>query len=470
MRIMHVWFHDCRSRAALWALGTATLFLGTLPLMGQDQSPVDHSEVRFELFGRSDVDRWPLAPQKGSGVVFDVGGDNVGQPEHNSADMENNSRPPWSPESAESPDVVPGRPVSMEQPSHGLDKLRRWVDWCDFGLVVRGYYLNDQRIAWSGVEDTFGAEGAFSPVLKRQCGPWLATVAGEFYLNEPFDRNILTDTPERASYLGNYRVDTFEISQLFLSVERDGFLFALGKLETPFGRTYFPLLTNARLDTPFIRTESIRWRETGVLLRYRPGLFVGDLALTNGGDDRDTNSSKALISRLGLEGDNWAVGASVKAQDGVGSEIEKEFNSHVGMDFMLRRGRFIFSGEVIYDEYGFRRPGFDPNRITWRKSIYYRDQNYRDGVPLTGVGYYLDLEYGGDCWFASANYGEFYPRPIGDPQHDVVNRRGIMKLAYQVAAGLSVYGACILETEGYIAQDGRPRRGIVGLVGLQYAL
>ncbi|MGA2062118.1 MAG: hypothetical protein ABSG67_16660, partial [Thermoguttaceae bacterium] len=268
----------------------------------------------------------------------------------------------------------------------------------DVGGLVRGYFRDDQRIQWTGMEESFGAEGVISPMFRRQLGNWETKVEGEFYLNQPFDQNILADTPERRSYLANFRVDTFEISKLLISCRRDDFTITVGKMETPFGRYYFPLYSNARIDAPYIRAESILWRETGILVRYQPGIFVGDVAITNGSEDLDSNSSKALISRLGLQNDYYALGISVKWQDGIGSDEQKEFNNHVGADAMVRFGQFQLSGECIYDEYGFRRPGFDPDDITWYHSIYYRDVNNALNVPCTGVGYYVDLGYKGDYW------------------------------------------------------------------------
>ena len=364
---------------------------------------------------------------------------------------------------------APPEPLYEElTPPAGASRLSGLVDWWDVGCVVRGYFLNDQRIEWSGTECTFGAEAAVAPVFKRRFGGWETTVEGEFYLNQPFDRNILADTPERRSYLGNCQVDTFEISQLRIAVATGDFTLVAGKMVTPFGRVHFPLYSNARLDAPFIRTESILWRETGLLLRYAPGVLTADVALTNGGDDRDANSSKALVSRIGIDAECAAVGVSVKLHDGIGSEGQKVYNNHLGMDCMVRRGRFICSAELIYDEYGFRRPGFDPNDITWCRSIYYRDLNYRLGVPITGVGYYVDLGYQGDRWSCFLNYGEFYPQSIGHPQHDIVNRRGIVKLDYRFTPSLSVYAACLVENAGYLAQDNRVRRGGVVLAGLQW--
>ena len=336
--------------------------------------------------------------------------------------------------------------------------------------LARGYYLNDQRIQWSGLEGTFGVEAVVAPAIKYSCGGWETAVEGEFYLNQPFDRNVLAVTPELASYQGNFEVDTIEISQLLLSVRRNNLLVAVGKMATPFGRVHFPLLTNARLDAPFLRTESILWRETGALVRYQPGWLVADVALVNGGEDRDTNSSKALISRVGIEGEHWCLGASVKWQDGIGSDEQKVFNNHVGMDWMVRRGHFTLSGEAIYDEYGFRRSDFDPLDITWGRSIYYRDLNYRPFEPITGIGYYVNLGFEGDRWEGCLNYGEFYPQELGHPQHDITNRRGILKAVYHCTVHLQVYSVVMIENDGYVAQCGRRRKGTVVLAGLQWVL
>jgi hypothetical protein len=360
--------------------------------------------------------------------------------------------------------------VPLEVPSDSTDRLCCWADWWDVQCLVRGYYLNDQRIEWSGVECTFGAEAAATAVVGRRFD-WLeTTVEGEFYLNQPFDRNILVDTAERRSYLANYDVETFEISQLHLALQAGAWTVKIGKMETPFGRFYFPLYSNARLDAPFIRTESIAWRETGVLIGYRRGVLVIHAALTNGGEDRDANSSKALVSRLGFETEHLIAGVSVKAQDGLGSEDQKLFNNHAAVDLMFRCGRFTASGEVIYDEYGLRRPYFNPEDIFWGRSIYYRDLNYRHDVPLTGIGYYLDLGYQGEWWRCSLNYGEFYPRPIGHPQHDIVNRRGILKLDMRPIPWLTTYAACLLENGGYVAQADRARSGVAVLVGVEWRL
>jgi len=350
----------------------------------------------------------------------------------------------------------------------GLGDTGGKCDWFDCDFLARGYYVNDQRLQWSGQEATFGAEGVVTPVVRRQWGAFEVTMLGELYLNQPFDRNILIDTQERRSYKSNFDVDTLEISQLLVSVRRCNLEVVAGKMVTPFGRFYFPLYSNARLDAPFLRTEAIRWRETGLLIRYDPGCFIGEMAITNGCDGLDTNSSKALIARLGLQGESFAVGCSAKQQDGIGSEMQKQFNSHVGLDFMTRCNCFTFSCEAIYDEYGFRHPEVDPDDITWGRSIYYRDQFYQLDTPITGAGYYCNLDFDRGPWAVTLNYGEFYPQGIGDARHDVTNRRGIVKVAYDITPFLKSYLVAMVETEGYTAQAGRARKGQVALTGLQY--
>ena len=336
--------------------------------------------------------------------------------------------------------------------------------------LARAYYLNDQRIQWSGQEATFGAEGIVGGGASREFDEWITGVAGELYLNQPFDRNILVDTAERVSYRGNFEFDTFELSQLYLHARRGDLLFALGKMVTPFGRKYFPIYHNSRFDAPFIRTESILWRETGFLAQYDPDIWTITAALTNGGPDRDANSSKALVSRIGIDDERFGLGASIKWQDGIGSEGQKTYNNHMGMDAMYRVGRYTISSEVIYDEYGFRRPGFDSNDITWGRSIYFRDQNLANYVPITGVGYYLDVTYEGEKWLFSCNYGQFHPKQIGDPRHDVVTRRGLIKAARHLTAFSDFYAAIVIENDVVGAQAGRTRAGKALLVGCQVAL
>jgi hypothetical protein len=340
-------------------------------------------------------------------------------------------------------------------------------DWFYIDAVARGYYTNDQRLEWSGQEATFGAEAAIAPLIQKRFNTWELSAEGDFYLNQRFDKNILVDSPERMSFQANFEDDIFEISNLLLSARHGSMFFALGKMETPFGRYYAPLLSNARFDAPFLRTEAINWRETGFLFRYEKSCWIGEVALTNGSEDRDTNSSKALVARVGLQGENFALGGSVKVQDGIGSEGQKYYDNHFGVDFMFRRGRFILAGEAIYDEYGFRQDVFDPQDIFWGRSIYYRDLFYAAGEPINGIGYYVQAGMEFDRWSLWLNYGEFYPKEIGNVMHDQVNRRGIVKSIVQIAPHFDWYGVAIIENEGYPAQGARNRKGNAVLTGFQ---
>ena len=337
----------------------------------------------------------------------------------------------------------------------------------EYGGLLRSYYLNDQRLQWSGQEATFGVEGVFAGNWHHQSCDWLTEAAVELYLNQPFDKNLLADTPERRSYFANFDYDPIEISQLYLSVSREDFRFSLGKVVTPFGRAHFPVLTNERSDAPFIRTEAIRWRETGLLLEYTPGFWEFSVAFTNGIDERDTNSGKALIARAGLKFESFQCGISVKKQDGTGSENQKQFNNHAGVDFLWDLGNISFSGEYIYDEYGLRHP-FNPLNITWKKSIYFRDIHKAVANPITGHGYYLNMNIHGDYSTIQLNYGEYYPEAIGVPQHDEVSRRGLIKYTRHASDRLDWYVAVIVENRVANAQAGRDRRGFYGVTGLQF--
>jgi hypothetical protein len=374
--------------------------------------------------------------------------------------------------SATRPDVSPagGSPVESQLllPA-GTSSAYRLLDHLEVDGVARGYYENDQRIAWSGMEDNFGAEGIIAPRLRQRCDDFEFIVDSEFYINEPFGGNQLLTDPERRSYAANFQVPPFEISQLALVTNYGDWTFKIGKFVTPFGRFYFPLYTNSRMDAPFIRTDVIGWRETGLLAHYRSGCFIADVALTDGSQDLGTNSEKSLVARAGLESELWAVGCSVKKGGGNGSEIEKEFDNQLGMDMMVRQGPFQLSSECVYDQYGFGRPGFDPMDITWVKSIYYRDvSSGQQGVPCTGIGYYVNAGYAEGPWNASLNYGDYFPLFTGTAPDQRVQRRGLLKAAYQIAQPLQFYSILILENGGYIAQENQRRRGVAVVEGFQF--
>lgn len=339
-------------------------------------------------------------------------------------------------------------------------------------FLARAYYVNDARIEYFGTEATFGAEGILAPVVRRRAGEWEVEAGGEFYLNQPFERNILIDSPERISHRENFVIDQFQLSQLYLNARRGDLFFAAGKMVTPFGRYWEPLYTNNRHDAPFIRTEAILWRETGVLAQWDPGNWVFTAMLSNGGPDGDTNSSKALVARAGYDAEWFSIGASVKQQDGNGSEGQKLYNNHFGLDAMVQRNGWRLSCEVIRDEYGLRRPGLDYFDIYWGRSLYFREINKAPWEPMRGTGYYINLAYDGPVVSGLVSYGEYAPDDfVGEPRHDRNWSRLIGRLVWHIAPGSDLYLTLLHENDLPNAyQANRTRQGDEILFGWQFSL
>src|SRR5207302_7162993 len=137
-----------------------------------------------------------------------------------------------------------------------------------FGGKGRGYYINDQRIEFTGVEATFAVEGVLEGGLVQHVDGWDLSFETQLFLNQPFGKNVLVDTPERRSFAPNFDIDPLQISQLYLGARNGDFYAALGRFVTPFGRFYFPNYRNNFDDSPFIRSEAILFRETGLLLQW----------------------------------------------------------------------------------------------------------------------------------------------------------------------------------------------------------
>jgi hypothetical protein len=320
-----------------------------------------------------------------------------------------------------------------------------------FDGVVRGYYLNDQRIQWSGVEEVFGAEAILRPAIYYQREGWTVSGEAELFINQPFGPSILRDA-QRLPFLSNFDVDTFQVFQLYAQVNYEDYYLRVGKSRTPFGAYSSPMFTNRLIDAPFIRSEVIAWTETGAFFHYEPGLFSLDLAVTNGEPDLDTNSSKALIGRVGLQDDWWGVGFSAKWHDGISSESQKRYNNHAGVDaHVCLGGRWVIYGEGIYDEYGFHRNFFrdgsrDPAALGPR-SIYVREVFKADKSPVVGWGYYVAAGYRGDRVLADVSYGSYFPEKLGILGHDDDIHRAVLKLAYSVTTHLQVYAVGIVEND-----------------------
>lgn len=315
--------------------------------------------------------------------------------------------------------------------------------------VVRGYWLNDQRIEWSGVESVLGAEAIVRPSVYHRVDDWVVSAEGEFFINQPFGKSILRD-PERDVYRSNFEVDIFQVFQLYAQVNWGDAYLRIGKSRTPFGAYSSPMFTNRLIDAPFIRTEVIQWTETGAFFHYQPGWLSLDIAITNGEPDLDTNSSKAVIGRLGVETATWGVGISGKYHDGISSEFQKRYNNHVGVDaHVCLFERFVVYGEGIYDEYGFHRNFFklgshNPDTLGPR-SIYRREVFKGDKSPVIGWGYYVAVGYHGDAFLADVSYGSYTPEKLGVLGHDAATQRTVVKLAYNLLTNLQIYGVAIIE-------------------------
>lgn len=366
-------------------------------------------------------------------------------------------------------DAIGKEPLAPARPGGDCSPID--LSSLEVGFLARGYFVNDQRIEFTGQEDTFGVEGVVDLGWSKELGGGIATARAQFFLNQPFDRNVLVDTPFRESYAHNFEIEPFEISQLYMRYEIGDWNFVLGKFMTPFGRVWFPIYTNDFRDSPFIRSEALLWRETGVLVERRIGELSLAAAITNGSLERDTNSSKALVARLGWNRDDrWEIGSSIKLQDGTGSEGQKEYKEHVGFDGMYRlNSRWTLSGEMIFDRYGIRRPGFPLDDVFWGRSYYNRQLNAGYHDALTGLGYYADLGYRGDLWSFHFNYGEFRPNPIGDRLHDTNNHRGLLKAIRHVAPGLDVYSIVLVENRLYDPDLLTYRKGFSLWAGVQWA-
>ena len=338
----------------------------------------------------------------------------------------------------------------------------------NFSIDARSYFSNDQRIQWSGAEATFGAEAIFNGSLTKFIGNSEVFAVGEFRLNQSFDNNILIDE-FREKYIQNFETDNFQIAQIFIGFQSKNFEVSLGKKNSVFGNDQLLHLTNGEIFQPFIRTESILWWETGLSLKYRSGIIRLALSIVNGGPEKDTNSSKAAIARAGIELNNFTLGVSAKMQDGIGSEWQKQYKNHIGVDLSFRSGKFAISAEGIYDEYGFRKE-FDSDDIFWERSLYYRDQFYKTETPITGIGGYIDILYKNEKFIFNLNYGEFHPEEINDPYHDTPIRRGIVKFIYNFSKEFNFFIGALIENNRIRESVFSGAKGYAYIAGLHFTL
>jgi hypothetical protein len=339
----------------------------------------------------------------------------------------------------------------------------------DMSSAVRAYYLNDQRVQWSGMESVFGAAAILAPQITREY-PWGVTaVKSEFMIRQPFGkRNLALSDSNIAKYAPYFDVNTLETSQMYIHISKNNTLsIDIGKIKTPFGRTEYPVLWDWRFDAPFIRSsELILYRETGVMISYTPEFFSLEVAAVNGEGEKDTNSGKAVIARVGTgKNKNWEFGLSGKWHDGIGSEYDKTYNNYLGVDFKVRlHPKFVLSGEITYDQHGYHQKKGEENGTT---SLYYREI-YVNGNSIYGIGGYLDLGYKDDHWNVHFNYGEYYPEKVGNPYHDDPIKRLLINVVYRILPEVQVFATGLLENERSI-EDWRKQQSPYGYwFGLQY--
>lgn len=316
--------------------------------------------------------------------------------------------------------------------------------------AFRGYFRDDQRLKWSGVESTFGGEGVLRPSFVSRTGDWIVSTQGEFFLNMPYGTSFLSDK-DRDLYRTNFDVEPFQVFQMFVEARYDDMSVRLGRSRTPFGRYQSPMFTNSMHDAPFIRTEVIGFVETGMFFRYAPDPFVIDFAIVNGEPNLDTNSSKAVVTRWGVEEQTWTAGISAKIQDGIGSEYLKRYNNAFGIDGSVSLGSFLIYGEAVMDQHGFLRDAenhasYDPKKLGIR-SLYGRDVFKGDDKPINGRGAYLGVSYRADDWLVDLSCGRYTPEEIGNTVHDQPTNRMLLKTTYMAAKNLELYLILLAENK-----------------------
>ena len=328
--------------------------------------------------------------------------------------------------------------------------------------LARVNLLDDQRFQWSGLETTFFVEGQVALHIQKS----RFSLDTNLFFNQRFDSGGILADEDHNKFISNFEIDTLELDTFAIRYHGKRATFTFGKFVTPFGKTYSPVLTNNRIITPFIRAEVINWRETGFMASFNRGIFSLDLGIVNGGEDRDTNSSKATIARLGAgKSGSWEVGISEKIQDGVGSESQKQFNSHIGLDAMYRSGPMTVSGEIIYDKFGNKKR---PGEAVY-SNIYGRDLNAGVGENPYGIGWYLDLLYTSGKWKFDLNYGEFtVVKKTGFPVVDAPNKRGIIQAIYSVTENVQTHMAVMIENDRPKEEWQSGASPYAVLIGLQY--
>jgi hypothetical protein len=350
------------------------------------------------------------------------------------------------PKDAAPPPEVPAVEEPAAPPATGLTIALDDSTYLQFNGLVRGFYRDDQRIFWSGLEQTFGAEGVLRPLFATQRGAWEFRAEGEFFLNQPYGSSILSD-PVRDVYRANFTNQPFQIQQLYLAAQNGDFLVRLGRVNTPFGRYESPMFSNSLMDAPFLRTEVIGFTETGLFLRYQPQGWSADVGIINDQPDLATNSSKGLVGRLAMDRPYFTLGVSGRLADGISSDQQKRFHNLVGVDGTVRLGRFEVYSETVGDQHGFRYnfPLLGEPAGLGVRSLYGRDVYVGDNVPIYGVGSYAGIRYRGERLYLDGSFGSYFPQHIGVAFHDVPIHQGVFKASYAITSRLQVFSVGIVE-------------------------
>ncbi|MGE0433688.1 MAG: hypothetical protein AB7K09_11910 [Planctomycetota bacterium] len=298
------------------------------------------------------------------------------------------------------------------------------------GGFIRAYYRNDQRIFFSGVETTFGAEAGLHARATWRRDGWDLSAATRFAINQPYNLNLFrVGLSGPNGYQKNFVVNELEIKEMYLEVGYGDLLFVAGKKATfigarPMQRAY----ANDGVDRPFLHTEIIDPTEVGVWAHLTPGCFEFIAGVSNGVEDIDTNSSKAVIARIGVNLPHMRFGVSARLFNRVGSEFQKYYSNYVVGDFMLMRDGWYAGIEVGWDEHGLRRKLTDLSLLD-RRSYYGLDVYNGETNPVWGFGIGVAAGYVGQVVRAEISLSSYRPEPIGIPTHDAAVFRFLAKLA-----------------------------------------
>lgn len=338
---------------------------------------------------------------------------------------------------------------------------------------ARAYWRKYGPIMWSGLEDTFGAEGNVSPAIQVNNDNWSYGAYGNFQLNTPYDGNVLY-TSNRAPYLNHFDIDPFAVDLLAVTIQSKKWGLEAGKVQTPYGSFHYQTMDNARWYGPFIRSEIIGYRELGFIGSFRTDGLKINVGPVNGTADLKSNSAKGIVGRLAYGREKWELGASGKWSGHLGSENQKEYQSFVGADAIYRFTENIaLSGEFMMDWHGLMNPlpnPLPPPQYSGQYSFYGLDV-YNNGDAIRGIGYYVNLDYRKYPWYVGLNFGSYFPEQINNAWHDETKNRGMLMGRWNMTKRLSLYGNLFLENINPNAPDPiSTGKGFGYLLGLEIDL